>query len=115
MKICILTHTFPRNDQDVAAAFMKPFADGLVESGNEVTVVTPYDAQFNRRGDKFKIVTYKYIWPESLHMLGYSKTMEADIGLKKRSYLLLPLMLFFGTIALYKTIKSLFIYQSSNR
>lgn len=105
MKICVLTHTFPRNDQDVAAAFMKPFADGLVQSGNKVTVVTPFDSQFKRQDDPFEITTYKYIWPNSLHLLGYSKAMEGDVNLRKRNYMLLPLMLLFGTLALWNVVK----------
>jgi len=84
---------------------MKEFADGLVENKNKVTIVTPFDTEFRRKGDSFKITTYKYIWPDSLHAVGYSKTMDADISLKKKAYFLLPFMLFLGTIKLYKTVK----------
>lgn len=105
MKICVLTHTFPRDSRDVAAAFMKGFCDGLVQNGNQVTVVAPFDPKFKRNSDLFKIVLYKYIWPNSLHSLGYSQTMEEDIKLRKRAYLLLPFMLFFSLIVLLKTLK----------
>ncbi len=105
MKICVLTHTFPRNDQDVAAAFMKEFCDGLVENGNDVVVVTPYDPIFSRTGDNFKIFTYKYIWPKNFHLLGYSRSMDADISLKPFNYLLAPFMIIFGVVALYKVVK----------
>ena len=105
MKICVLTHTFPRTTKDTTAAFMKEFSDGLVQAGAGVTVLTPFDQKFNRSRDTFKIMTYKYIWPDSLHILGYSQTMENDLGLRKRAYLLLPLFIFFGTLALYKTVK----------
>ncbi len=105
MNICVLTHTFPRNKSDVSAAFMKEFCDGLIDSGNKVVVITPFDKIFHREGDPFKVVTYKYIWPEKLHSLGYSKTMEGDIKLKKRAYLLLPFMLVLGFLALLQTVK----------
>ncbi|OGM75739.1 hypothetical protein A2382_00610 [Candidatus Woesebacteria bacterium RIFOXYB1_FULL_38_16] len=105
MNICILTHTFPRNEKDVAAAFMKEFADGLCDNGHKVVVVTPFDSEFARKGDKFKIILYKYIWPDRLHCIGYSKTMDADISLRKKAYFLLPFMLFFGIIALWKAVK----------
>lgn len=105
MKVCVLTHTFPRNKKDVAAAFMKGFSDGLVLAGNKVVVVTPFDPELRRRGDPFKIVAYKYIWPDKLHILGYSKTMEADVSLKKRAFFLLPFLSFFGTLALLKTVR----------
>lgn len=105
MRVCIFTHTFPRNEKDVAAAFMKGFSTGLVEVGNKVVVVTPFDPEFDRKGDPFKIVTYRYIWPRTLHLLGYSKTMEADVELRKRAYLLLPFMLLFGALALWRTVR----------
>ncbi len=105
MKICVLTHTFPRNDKDVSAAFMKEFADGLAQNGNQVTVITPYDPKFSRKNDPFKVITYKYIWPDSLHLLGYSQTMEEDVKLRKRAYMLLPFMLLFSLITLVKVIK----------
>lgn len=105
MRICILTHSFPRNKKDTSAAFMKEFADGLVEAGNKVIVVAPYDEDFKRTKDKFKIVLYKYIWPDSLHLLGYSRAMNADVSLKVVNFILLPFMLLFGTICLIRTIK----------
>lgn len=104
MKILVLTHTFPRSDKDATAAFMKPFCDGLVESGNEVTLVTPFDNEFKRSGDPFKIKIFKYIWPNRLHLLGYSKTMEADVALKKRAFFLLPALILFETLNLYKIV-----------
>ncbi|MFH1407532.1 MAG: glycosyltransferase family 4 protein [Patescibacteria group bacterium] len=105
MNICVLTHTFPRNKEDSAAAFMKKFADGLVLAGSKVVVVTPYDKKFKRPNDPFKIVMYKYIYPRSLHLLGYSRTMEKDVTLKIRAFLLFPLMFVFGTITLLKVVR----------
>lgn len=106
MKICVLTHTFPRNNQDVAAAFMKEFCDGLVQNKNEVVLLTPYDSNFSRKNDIFKIYTYKYIWPKQFHTLGYSKTMSKDIKLKKQAFILLPFLIIFGFFALLKTVKN---------
>ena len=105
MKICVLTHTFPRNNKDTAAAFMKEFSDGLVQAGASVTVVTPFDPKFSQQNSLFKLRTYKYVWPDSLHILGYSQTMKNDLALRKRAFLLLPLLILFGTLALYKTVK----------
>lgn len=105
MKICILTHTFPRNSQDVSAAFMKEFSESLAVNGNEVVVVIPFDQLIHRIGDKFKVITYKYIWPDSLHLLGYSRSMEADVKLKKINFFLLPFLMIFGTICLYNIVR----------
>lgn len=105
MRICVLTHTFPRNQQDVSAAFMKEFCDGLVQNGHKVVLLTPFDNDFHRRGEVFKIVTYKYIWPKAWHLLGYSRAMQSDVALKKFNYLLLPFLILFGTIKLWSVIK----------
>ncbi len=105
MNVCVLTHTFPRNKKDTAAAFMKEFCDGLVQAGAKVTVLTPFDPKFSRQNDLFKVRTYKYVWPDGLHILGYSQTMENDLVLRKRAYLLLPLLVLFGILALYRTVK----------
>ncbi|QQS38625.1 glycosyltransferase [Candidatus Woesebacteria bacterium] len=107
MKICILTHTFPRYKNDYAAPFMDGVAYGQTEAGNDVFVLTPYTRGFKRKvsDQKYTIVTYKYVWPESLHMLGYSNTLKNDMGVPKIMYALSPLMYFFGLVALIKLIK----------
>jgi len=105
MNICVLTHTFPKNAKDGTAAFMEPFVNGLVEAGNNVVLITPFHKEFKRSGDKFKIIKYKYIWPDKLHLLGYSRSMKADVSLKFANYIFLPFLIFFGTISLLKTIK----------
>jgi len=50
-------------------------SQGMVEAGNEVFVVTPFNSKFHGKEKlPFKIITYKYIWPGTLHKLGYSET-----------------------------------------
>lgn len=105
MNVCVLTHTFPRDKKDTTAAFMKEFCDGLVQAGAKVTVLTPFNPKFSRQKDLFKVRTYKYVWPDSFHILGYSQTMEKDLVLRKRAYLLFPLLVLFGILALYRTVK----------
>ena len=101
MKICILTHTFPRYKKDFAAPFMDGVAEGIRAAENEVFVLTSFTPGFKRKitDQKYKIITYKYIFPDSLHRLGYSQTLSNDMELKTVMWLLSPLMYFFGTIA----------------
>ncbi|MEK7188361.1 MAG: glycosyltransferase family 4 protein, partial [Patescibacteria group bacterium] len=47
----------------------------------------------------------KYIFPVSLHMLGYSETLTDDKELKLIMWFLAPFMYFFGTIALLRLVK----------
>lgn len=105
MNICVLTHTFPRSKEDSTAAFMKPFVEGLVEAGNKVILLTPYVDNFVNNSKLYKVIKYKYVWPDNWHKLGYSRTMKADVDLKIFNYLLMPLMFLFGTISLIKVIK----------
>ncbi len=105
MKICLLTHTFPRFDGDIAAPFMHGVASGLVAAGNKVFVLAPYSIQFKPRNTSYKIITYKYIYPPLLHKIGYSETLVNDKKVKLIMYLLSPFMIIFGVVALLKLIK----------
>lgn len=105
MKICIVTHTFPKHLNDTTAAFMHPLILGLIKAKNEVTVLTPYHPQLNISSFSYKIVSYKYIWPKFLHRLGYSQTLLGGTKFKLETYLLSPLLFIFGFIALFKILK----------
>lgn len=107
MKICILTHTFPRFEKDIAAPFMDGVSRGMVESKNEVVVLTSYSPKFKitSKSKKYKVVLYKYMPFKSWHKLGYSETLTDDKTLKFVNLLLSPFMFFFGAIALYRLVK----------
>lgn len=105
MRICILTHTFPRFSGDTAAPFMDGVARGIKDAGNEVFVLAPYSENFKKIKRPYKLFTYKYIFPDFMHKLGYSETMSDDKRLKPLVYFLSPLMFVFGTLALLKLVK----------
>lgn len=107
MKICVFTHTFPRFKQDTAAAFMHGFCEGLQKVGHQVFLLTPYDKQFNRPQNlqSYQIRLYKYIWPDKLHVLGYSRSLQNDMGLRWHNYLIAPFMYFFGFLALWRLVR----------
>lgn len=105
MRICVFTHTFPRFDKDVAAPFMDGVAGGILRAGNEVFVLAPFSPLFRKTKRDYHLVTYKYIYPESLHKLGYSETLSDDKKLKPISVFLSPFLVIFGTIALYRLVK----------
>ncbi len=108
MKICLLTHTFPRFSEDTAAPFMHGVAGGLAAAGNKVFVLTPFSSKFQKdwiESRNYKVVTYRYIFPTFFHKLGYSETLSNDKSLKFVAYLLSPFMYFFGTLALFKLVR----------
>ena len=107
MKVCVFSHTFPRFKNDTPAAFMNGFCEGLQKAGNEVTVLIPYDKKVDRKpsDQSYKVTTFRYIWPDSLSLLGYSRTLESDQRLRPIVYFLAPFYYFFGFLALLNLIK----------
>lgn len=102
MKICILTHTFPKNINDSTSSFMHTLCSGLKKTGNEVNVLTPYSPQLKTKDFPYKVVSYKYIWPDFLHQLGYARTLKNGSELRLWVYLLSPFLFLFGIIALIR-------------
>ncbi len=106
MKICIFVHTFPRFPGDTSAPFMSTFAEGLIKVGHDVTVLLPYDTKLGNNSKRpYKIRFYKYIIPDSLHILGYSRTLKGDKDLKLETYFLSPLLFLFGFFALLRLVR----------
>lgn len=105
MKICILTHTFPKYKNDTTAAFMHPFVLGLIKRGNDVVVVTPFHPKLRINEFPYRIFTYKYIWPNSLHRLGYSQTLSEGTRFKLETYILAPFLYLFGCIVLIRLLR----------
>lgn len=107
MKICVFAHTFPRFKTDTPAAFMDGFCEGLQKAGNDVFALIPYDQKINRKkkDQSYKVRVFKYIFPESLHLLGYSRTLHSDQKLRPEVYLLSPFYYFFGFFALLNLVR----------
>lgn len=106
MKVCIFTHTFPRFAGDTAAPFMGELATAIGSRGADVVVLTPYDKKIKpgQDGRKYRLFSYKYIWPKSLHILGYSRTLKGG-SLSFIAYLLSPFLYFFGFWALLNLVR----------
>lgn len=106
MKICLLTHTLPRFEGDPSAPFIHVLAQSLVSLGHKVTVLAPFDPEIDKNTKRtYKLVTYKYIFPEKLHILGYSHTLIGDKTMSLSSYLISPFLYVFGFFALLNLVK----------
>ncbi|MBA7482108.1 D-inositol-3-phosphate glycosyltransferase [subsurface metagenome] len=94
MKVCTLTHTYPRFIGDINAPFVEHLMEHIAGLGNGVSVLTAYDPEWNRRsGDHtVDLRTYRYIWPDKLHILGYSRTIEGNVRFRKRMLALSPFL-----------------------
>ncbi|MEK7497830.1 MAG: glycosyltransferase [Patescibacteria group bacterium] len=84
---------------------MAELAQSFSDAGNDVWVLTPYTPLFKITKKDYKVVIYKYIYPNFLHKLGYSETLNNDMGLSLIMWFLSPFMYLFGTIALIRLIK----------
>lgn len=107
MRICVLTHSFPRYINDPTAPFMTGVCKGLSEAGNTVFVLAPDNPFYVKKikNNGYKLIIYRYIFPPSLHLLGYSQTLVNDKKFKIRVFLLSPLFFFFCFINLLRLVK----------
>lgn len=106
MKILVLSQTFPLTPNDETAHFMLDFVQGFISLGHQVIVLLPYHQKLQPNlSKKFRLVTFRYVWPKSFHLLGYGRTLANDQELRWFIYPLSPLFYLFQTLALLKTIK----------
>ena len=94
MNICVLTHTYPRFTDDINAPFVEHLMEEIARRGETVSVLTAFDPAWARTPDDHTVDlrTYKYIWPDRLHILGYSRTIEGNVRFRKRVMLLSPFL-----------------------
>lgn len=106
MRICIFSHTFPRFPGDTSAPFMENLAKALADAGHKVFVLVPYDSKFQLDVKRnYTLVTYRYIFPDTLHILGYSRTFSEGRKISSVTYLVAPFMYLFGLVALWRLVR----------
>lgn len=103
MKVCLLTHAYPRFPNDTTAPFVEMTAETLQKNGVDITVLTPDTPEFARESshDTVNLQTYRYFFPRFLQRLGYSNTLINDCELKRYVYLLAPFMFLSGMFHLF--------------
>jgi glycosyltransferase involved in cell wall biosynthesis len=91
MHIGVLTHNYPRFVGDFSGTFVEALGQELAAQGQQVTVWAPYDPAYRRPLDgAVQLRLYRYAWPDSLHRLGYMRTMQSDLALRLEAYALSP-------------------------
>jgi len=98
----MVASTYPRFDQDGAGRFNRSLAEALAEQGHEVHVVVPYSPSMQPYGTPVHVHPFRYVWPDWWSIMGYGQAMESDRRLRLGAYLLLPLFLVSGTLALWR-------------
>ena len=104
MKVCLLTHAYPRFPDDITAPFVEFTAETLQKQGVDVTVLAPDTPKFARTlaDHGVNLQTYPYFFPRRLQLLGYANTLVNDCKMKKYVYLLAPFMFLFGIFHLFR-------------
>ncbi len=92
LKLLFLTQTFPRFPEDTAGPFIQELARGLVRGGDEVCVLAPHAPEVPAAWevDGVEVRTFRYA-PESLELVGYSRSLDRDESLKFGAVLSTPL------------------------
>lgn len=108
MHIAVLTHNYPRFAGDFSGTFVEALCAELAAQDQRVTVWAPYDPAYENgtmQNGPSSVVhpptdvslrLYRYLWPPSLHRLGYMRSMQSDLDLRPDAYWLGPLMLASG-------------------
>jgi glycosyltransferase involved in cell wall biosynthesis len=101
LKVCIVTHSYPRFEGDWRSNFIESLARAYSRNGAQVTVFVPYAIQFQREpidANGVKIVRYRYVPFPSWHTLGYGRSMKDDLSMNLKDILLTPFLLLTGVV-----------------
>lgn len=92
MKICMLTSSYPRFPGDGIATFVRSLAEGLSHLDHQVWVLAPYDPAIREmESSKVWVRRFKYVWSDSLCLVGHARSLYGDVQLKSLVYLVVPL------------------------
>jgi len=128
MHIGVLTHNYPRFPGDFSGTFVEALCHEFVHQQQQVTIWAPYDPAYQptaaptmsdaaadgpagspssaQLADAIDLRLYRYIWPERLHQLGYMRSMQADLALRREGYLLGPSMVAAGLFKLLRDVRT---------
>ncbi len=106
MKVAVLAHSFPRFPGDTHGPFVQDLSEALARRGHQVWALVPFDPQLQEERDSpLTIRGFRYVWPDRLHLLGYSRTLSRDIGMKLWAYLESPLYFLAARRALERLVR----------
>ena len=106
LKVAVMAHSFPRFPGDTHGTFVKSLSVELAGLGHEVHVLVPWDAELREDPDTpLTVHPFRYVWPPSWHLLGYSRTLSRDVGMKLAAWLLSPLYFVCGEQALRRLVR----------
>lgn len=106
MRVAVLAHSFPRYPGDPHGPFVKHLSEALAARGHRVWVLVPYDPELRKDpATSLEIRSFRYVRPDRWHLLGYSRTLRRDVGMKPWAYLQAPFYFAFAERALRRLVR----------
>ncbi len=107
LNVAVIAHSFPRFPGDTHGPFVKRLSEELARLGHRVHVLVPWDPELRDDPDSpLTVHSFRYVWPPRWHLLGYSRTLRRDVGMKLAAWLLSPLYFLFAERALRRLIRA---------
>jgi glycosyltransferase involved in cell wall biosynthesis len=93
MKVVMLTSSYPKYAGETTAPFIEEIAASLARRGHEIHVLAPFHREVRRqpieRGVRLHFFRYSPL--RELNVWGYAESLRADVGLRARTLVALPL------------------------
>ena len=105
MRICVVASTYPRFETDGSGRFVRSICEALAAIGHEVHVLAPFHPTVTPYASLAKLHHFRYVWPDSLSLMGYAQAMASDQALRPYAYALSPLYAVAEYIALNRLMQ----------
>lgn len=106
MRICFITSSYPRFEEDGNARFIRSLAEAQAALGNTVDVVAPYDPLVQIYDSPVTIHWFKYFPINSLHIMGHTRAMAGDDRIRTLAFVLLPFFLLAACFRLWRVVRT---------
>lgn len=106
MNISVICSSYPRYAGDSMAPFVRSISEGLMNLGNRLEIVAPYDNAVELDQDtRLPVHRFKYSFVDQWNIMGHAKALEGDNTLKAGAYFLIIPYLITGTFELLRSTK----------
>jgi glycosyltransferase involved in cell wall biosynthesis len=102
LKVGMITSSYPRFEGDIAGTFVRSLAEQVASLGHEVHVLAAYDPALREPPSSVQVHRFRYAPWDSWYRIGYAKSLESDVALRKEVYPLLPLYAMAASAGLYR-------------
>lgn len=82
MRICLITSSYARFEDDGNARFVRSIAEAQAALGHEVHVLAPYTPQVQPYNSPVHVHWFKYVWPTRWGVMGHAAALENDRNLR---------------------------------